>query len=305
MLCNDVFYDGQLEIRTDLSGRQLPKGIPEGVNWHDVQGVSRKHPAGSRYNVAEADYTAGLIRSLIDAARGVRLSIGVVTPFSRQERLLQDKILATITDEEKALHDIKVLTAHKFQGREADVIISSLVVSASGDGGDDRWFNTYPQILNVALSRARDSLHIVADRKHAVSHRCRPNCVLTRLAGGAQPRVNSHPEAYFDTPFEQEVWAALSSAGLESHGYRLHSQLVVERYTLDIALTGPLKLNIECDGSQHQTVGGMPVLSDVARDRFLASRGWKVLRYPNHQIRSDLPGVIRDVLAHATASSAT
>jgi len=305
MLCNDVFYDGQLEIRTDLSGRQLPKGIPEGVNWHDVQGVSRRHPAGSRYNVAEADYAAGLIRSLIDAARGVRLSIGVVTPFSRQERLLQEKILATITDEEKELHDIKVLTAHKFQGREADIIIASLVVSASGDGGDDRWFNTYPQILNVALSRARDSLHIVADRQHAVGHHCRPNCVLTRLANGSRARANPHPEAYFDTPFEQALWVALGSADLESHGYRLHSQLVVERYTLDLALTGPLKLNIECDGSQHQAVGGMPVLSDVARDRFLTGRGWKVLRYPNHQIQSDLPGVVRDILSYAMSGESS
>lgn len=305
MLCNDVFYDGQLEIRTDLSGRQLPKGIPEGVNWHDVQGVSRRHPAGSRYNVAEADYTAALIRSLIDAARGACLSIGIVTPFSRQERLLQEKILATITDEEKELHDIKVLTAHKFQGREADIIIASLVVSASGDGGDDRWFNTYPQILNVALSRARDSLHIVADRQHAVGHHCRPNCVLTRLANGSRARENPHPEAYFDTPFEQALWVALGSADLESHGYRLHSQLVVERYTLDLALTGPLKLNIECDGSQHQTVGGMPVLSDVARDRFLTGRGWKVLRYPNHQIQSDLPGVVRDILSYAVSGESS
>lgn len=305
MLCNDVFYDGQLEIRTDLSGRQLPKGIPEGVHWHDVQGVSRKHPAGSRYNVAEADYTTGLIRSLIDAARGVPLSIGVVTPFSRQEMLLQDKILATITDEEKALHDIKVLTAHKFQGREADVIIASLVVSASGDGGDDRWFNTYPQILNVALSRARDSLHIVADKQHAVGHNCRPNCILTRLAIASRTRARPHSAAYFDTPFEQALWVALSSADLESHGYSLHSQLVVERYTLDLALTGPLKLDIECDGSQHQTAGGMPVLTDVARDRFLMRRGWKVLRYPNHQIRSDLHGVVRDILSYAISGDSS
>lgn len=304
MLCNDVFYDGRLEIRTDLSGRQLPAGVIEGVHWHDIQGVSLKHPAGSRYNVAEADFAANLVRNLVDSARGTPLSIGVVTPFSRQAQILQAKLLAVLTDKERELHSIKVLTAHKFQGREADVVIASLVVAAAGDGGNDRWFNIYPQILNVALSRARDSLHIVADRRHALAHGCRPDCVLTRLASGMRTRALMQPAAYFDTPFERALWAGLSKAGLESYGYVLHTQLVVERYTLDLALAGPVKLNIECDGSQHETVGGMPVLADVARDQFLTSRGWIVLRYANHRIRSDLAGVVADILRHAVPAGA-
>lgn len=298
-LCNRVFYDGQLDIRTDLTKRRLPTGITWGVTWHHVAGTASKHPAGSRYNVAEAEAAVELLCRLVEAAKGSDLTIGVVTPFSRQERILQEAVTKRLTPAQIEQHQIKVLTAHKFQGREADVMVASLVVSGRGDGSDDRWFNNYPQILNVALSRARNSLYIVGDREHALQHRCRPNCYLERVVRACSVQLESRRAAYFDTPLEQSLWRQLTAERLEGLGYELHSQLVVERYTLDLALTGPTKIDIECDGLQHQSIGGTPVLSDLSRDRFLASRGWTVLRFPNHRIRSEPQVIVEEIVREA------
>jgi len=79
-------------------------------------------------------------------------------------------------------------------------------------------------------------------------------------------------------------------------GYKLIPKLVYKRYTLDFALIGKKKINIECDGYQHELIEGLPVLEDVERDDFLNNEGWQVLRFPNHRILSDVEGVIKEIL---------
>jgi very-short-patch-repair endonuclease len=73
-------------------------------------------------------------------------------------------------------------------------------------------------------------------------------------------------------------------------------KLVVKRYTLDFALLGKKKIDIECDGYQHEIIEGLPVLEDVERDEFLKKEGWKVLRFPNHKILSQTNIVIEEIL---------
>ena len=71
---------------------------------------------------------------------------------------------------------------------------------------------------------------------------------------------------------------------------------MVKRYTLDFALLGKKKINIECDGCQHEIIEGLPVLEDVERDDFLQKEGWEVIRFPNHKILSQTNIVVEDIL---------
>ena len=71
---------------------------------------------------------------------------------------------------------------------------------------------------------------------------------------------------------------------------------MVKRYTLDFALLGKKKIDIECDGYQHEIIEGLPVLEDVERDDFLEKEGWKVLRFPNHKILAQTDMVLEDIL---------
>ena len=55
-------------------------------------------------------------------------------------------------------------------------------------------------------------------------------------------------------------------------------------------------LIIELDGSQHGQLENL--LSDEKRDEFMASRGCKVLRYQNNEIRKNFEGVCNDIGRH-------
>jgi len=303
-LCNQTFYEGNLRIRTNLNYSAYPNDLPIGVHWIDCKGEAIKHPAGSRYNLIEAEVVISIFRDVLNKIQNTPLSIGVVTPYSRQAELIVNKIQKFCSSDVLQQHKVEVLTTHKFQGTERDIIIFSLVLASKGDGNSCRWYNIYPQILNVALSRAKYLLYIVGDKEYCLHHTCfkGEECILKRLVKAYNniKRVEKL-EKYtvlgkFDSPTERYLFEKLNEVNFEKWGYKLIPKLVYKRYTLDFALIGKKKINIECDGYQHELIEGLPVLEDVERDDFLNNEGWQVLRFPNHRILSDVEGVIKEIL---------
>jgi hypothetical protein len=66
-------------------------------------------------------------------------------------------------DRAKWLKD-RVGTIHTFQGREADTVILLLGASAGAHTGAREWAAGTPNILNVAVSRAKQNLYVVGSR---------------------------------------------------------------------------------------------------------------------------------------------
>ena len=73
-------------------------------------------------------------------------SVGIITPY-------RDQAIAI----NRALGKDIASTVHKFQGRECDAIIMSMVDNAPTDFSDD------PNLMNVAISRAKTKLCIVVN----------------------------------------------------------------------------------------------------------------------------------------------
>jgi superfamily I DNA and/or RNA helicase len=67
-------------------------------------------------------------------------------------------------DSAKWLED-RVGTIHTFQGREADTVILLLGAPAKAQNGAREWAAGTPNILNVAVSRAKQNLYVVGSRK--------------------------------------------------------------------------------------------------------------------------------------------
>jgi very-short-patch-repair endonuclease len=88
----------------------------------------------------------------------------------------------------------------------------------------------------------------------------------------------------------------LQNIDFESLGYKLVPKKVVKRYTLDFAILGKKKVDVEIDGVQHEIIRGMPVLEDVERDEFLKKEGWKTLRFSNFRVLSEMPKIISELL---------
>ena len=246
------------------------------------------------------------MESAVEKVDGTNLSIGVVTPYSRQEDAITKKIIESTPNYSQISdkHDVEVLTAHKFQGSERDIMIFSLVLASRGDGNSDTGYNIYPQILNVALSRARYLLYIVGDKEFCAEHSCYKgqNCYLKRLINTYdQVKKQETTEEYvisekFDSPTERHLFGVLRDIDFERYGYKLITKLVVKRYTLDFAFVDKRKVDIECDGHQHEIIEGLPVLEDVERDEFLAKEGWEVIRFPNHRVLSETSLVVEEIL---------
>jgi hypothetical protein len=164
-LCNKVFYSGQLTISSNLNYSAWPNSLPLGIKWENCTGTTSKPPSGSRINNEEAQKVNEVFQNILQHVKDTNLTIGIVTPYSQQQRQIQQLITANTPTDVLEKHDVKVLTAHKFQGSEKDIMIFSVVLSSKGNGNSDRWYNANPQILNVALSRAKYLLWIVGDKQ--------------------------------------------------------------------------------------------------------------------------------------------
>ncbi|WP_195377184.1 AAA domain-containing protein [Anaerotruncus rubiinfantis] len=134
--CNEKFYNNELLIMTQDCGE------PDTLTLIETnQGNHRRDRINQRQIDAMVCDVLPLLRSVPPE------KIGIVAPYRDQ-----------VTEIEKQLGDnkIEVHTVHKFQGREKDTIVLTTVDDVVTDFSDD------PYLLNVAVSRAKKQLLLVA-----------------------------------------------------------------------------------------------------------------------------------------------
>jgi AAA domain len=161
--CNALAYHGCLEpMRSSEPGYPLPR-----IGYAHVQGQSER-VGGSRRNPTEAEMIAAWIaerREFLEAlphdSKGhskpqLKDIVAVVTPFKAQERLIRQQI------RERGIHDVTVGTVHALQGAERDVVLFSSVFTRD-DRGREFFFDRDKTMLNVTVSRARDSFIVFGD----------------------------------------------------------------------------------------------------------------------------------------------
>ena len=102
-------------------------------------------------------------------------------------------------------------------------------------------------------------------------------------------RINARQLRHAQTDAEAKLWQALKSHQLENIHFR--RQHPIGDYIVDFCAP-QAKLIIELDGSQHfdqQTY-------DDLRTSFLVSKGYRVLRFWNNDVVSNLNGIIIVIL---------
>uniref|UniRef100_A0A1B6CQI3 FHA domain-containing protein n=1 Tax=Clastoptera arizonana TaxID=38151 RepID=A0A1B6CQI3_9HEMI len=104
-------------------------------------------------NSGEVDLIKHLIK-ILKSRRGCKhFSVGVITPYNKQRSVLSNYCIST------TFKEIEVGTVDSFQGKERDIIIFSCVRT------DGIGFLNDPQRLNVALTRAKNSLIVCGNFK--------------------------------------------------------------------------------------------------------------------------------------------
>lgn len=182
--CNQKFYGGNLLIMTEDNGEE---------NVLSAIRTAKGNHATNHFNQREIDVVKEeVLPTLKDAG-----SIGIVTPYNNQVDAFN-----------RQLSDVKAGTIHKYQGREEDTIIMSVVDNQISKFADDA------KMLNVAVSRARKRFCLVVTGNEQEKH---SNIIdlLDYIAYNNCTVTESKLASIFDCLYEQ--YTEQRMAFLESH----------------------------------------------------------------------------------------
>lgn len=129
--CNQRFYGGNLLIMTEDKDEPNVLTAVKTAPGHHTRG---------HYNQREID----VVKEEIMPNLHDETDIGIITPYNQQ-----------VNEFNHQIPTIEAATIHKYQGREKDTIIMSVVDDEITDFADD------PNLLNVAISRAKKHFCLV------------------------------------------------------------------------------------------------------------------------------------------------
>ena len=215
----------------------------------------------------------------------------MVTPFAAQARHIGRLAEEEVAGGREALDSVDFISgsAFRLQGNERDVIIFSPVLAPGISPHGMRWVERERQMINVAVSRARQLLVVVGHPEMAQWG----GPTLTSLRDYAKTVSDNPGLARYQTDSDPE--RRLLSAMRES-GLAPQAKVLVEGFELDFAIRGPTrKLNVEVDGDQHVDDRGQQIRGDVVRDRILRAEGWEVVRVKAWRCWTDLGNVVDEI----------
>jgi tetratricopeptide (TPR) repeat protein len=165
-ISNKIAYENKMVVATYQSNieRQFPLGQSQ---WIDVEGKCQ----GKHWVEAQGGKVLEMLTKLVKAEAALP-SLYMISPFKivslKLKKLLKDKqslwaIGLTNLDIDRWIDD-SVGTVHTFQGKEADAVIFILGGDSNSRGALD-WASSKPNILNVAITRAKYRLYVIGDRQ--------------------------------------------------------------------------------------------------------------------------------------------
>lgn len=293
---NYEFYDNRLIVFPSSDSQSQDCGLFHRHLPHTIydRGSSRTNPQEAT-TVAEAvmDFARAQLRlpendrqSLLVAA----FSVAQAKAVSDQLELLrrQDKSCEEFFDRGR-LERFDVKNLESVQGDERDVIFISIGYGRDANGRVPMNFGPLNRIggerrLNVLITRARRRCEVFTNLTDEDIDLARTNArgvqaLKTFLAYARTGKLEIPIETGrgTDSPFEDEVKAALQSAG-----YEIRTQVGAAGFFIDLAVVNPQRrgsylLGIECDGAMYHS-------SRAARDRdrlrqqVLEGLGWRIHR---------------------------
>ena len=305
---NYAFYDGKLQIAPNIS---------KNIGNKPIERIKVNGTWINRRNDVEANAIVSLLKKLIKNKRN-KSSIGIITFNSEQENAIEDAIDkecqkdsafrdAYIKEQNRKENgedsSIFIKNLENVQGDERDIIIFSIgyarneygkVVAHFGplsvEGGENR--------LNVAITRAKEKIYVVTSIEpeelavegtknlgpkifksylkyvRAISNKKYKEAEY--VLDSFRPSLPQSGEFIVENKLEQYIKEELTKLGfmvetnLGNTDYKI--SLAIYDKSLDRYLLG-----IECDYSAYKSSDSI-LERDVYRNKFLESRGWKIMR---------------------------
>lgn len=307
---NYAFYGGRLKISPNISRDkdEIPiERIMVNGSWRNRENIEEAEEVadlvGKILKERKNNESIGIITFNINQKNCIENMLERKATKNSDFKELYTKEIDRVENNEDI--SLFVKNIENVQGDERDIIIFSIAyaknenrrVSAnfgalSQDGGENR--------LNVAISRARSKIYVVTsiEPEELVSVENTKNNgpklfkkylqyvreISEGNKEGVQKLLNSlvdsdivvNKERIHDSDFEAEVYDELSK-----RGYEVHTQIGVSGYKIDLGIydkkTSRYIMGIECDGATYHSSKSARE-RDIHRQRYLESRGWKIIR---------------------------
>lgn len=159
---NTIAYGG-LMVQAKQPTKSAIRAALGPSRWIDVRGTGR-----DKYCIEEGEALLTLLRELRGA--GALPDIYVVTPFvAVQDGLRQlvavSGVLNGWAPDASTWPRERIGTVHTVQGREAEAVILVLGAPLASQNGARQWAGRLPNLLNVAVTRAKESVYVVGNRE--------------------------------------------------------------------------------------------------------------------------------------------
>ncbi|WP_164723709.1 AAA domain-containing protein [Thermosipho globiformans] len=310
---NHAFYDGRLYVSPNISNEKPIERIKVNGTWKNRQNLEEAKEVVKLVKKIlkerENKETIGIVTFNLNQRN-------LIYDLLDNESMNDPEFQSLYEIESNRVENgedksIFVKNIENVQGDERDIIIFSTSYAKdqtgkfrfnfgllSQEGGENR--------LNVAISRAKKKIYVVTsfepEELEVESSKNRgpkllkeylkyvraisngnieeANNILYNLSN-VKNNKSSEPEK-FESPFEEEVYEYLENSQiLKKYDLELHTQVVSSGYRIDLGVYdkkfGRYVLGIECDGARyHSSLTARE--RDIHRQRFLESKGWKIVR---------------------------
>ena len=230
--CNQLFYNGELIAMTTDKGEK------------DVLKVIRTVPgnhARGHLNQREID----VIKQEVLPKCSESESLGIITPYRVQAQSINQVIGKDIAS-----------TVHKYQGRECDTIIMSMVDNNPTEFSDDA------NLLNVAISRAKSKLCVVTNGNEMPQ-----DSIISQLIGYIQYNNfevrSSKLHSVFDLLYQQYTAERLAyEAAHPAISEHLSENLIYNLFTEAIAALNLSNIGVLCHYPLSRLIANWNLLED-------------------------------------------
>ena len=141
---NRKYYNSKLKIKSESTG-------DEPLSYVDITDAFTNYK-----NTAPAE-AREIARY---AAEHPDKSIGVITPFVNQKKLIEEELKST------GVTGVTCGTVHAFQGDEKDVVLFSTAITDQTQAGTYEWLKNNKELINVATSRAKEQLILLSSARN-------------------------------------------------------------------------------------------------------------------------------------------
>ncbi len=160
-ISNQIAYDGLMVQATPPDRSPIGSVLGESA-WFHVEGKQPGH-----WSPAEGELAARLLTRVLEAGI-LAPDIFFITPFRLVRANLRNRLHRVVKEHTSLpawpwVHE-NVGTIHTFQGKEAEAVVLVLGAPSLQAAGARYWAGSGPNLLNVAVSRAKRRLYVIGNR---------------------------------------------------------------------------------------------------------------------------------------------